>query len=39
MSAENVAWSYDRPTPIAEPIRDSISFYTDRITLDAAPGS
>src|SRR5690242_15849178 len=38
-SAENVAWSYDRPTPIAEPIRDLISFYTDRITLNAAPAS
>ena len=36
---ENVAWSYDRPTPIAEPIRDFISFYTDRITLNAAPAS
>lgn len=36
-SAENVAWSYDRPTQLAEPIGDFISFYTDRITLTATP--
>jgi uncharacterized protein (DUF427 family) len=36
--ADNIAWSYDKPTPLAQPIRDFISFYTDRITLTATAG-
>lgn len=31
---EDVAWSYFRPTSVAEPIRDYLSFYTDRVTVE-----
>lgn len=33
--AENdIAWSYFNPTPIAEPIRDYVCFYPDRVSIE-----
>ncbi len=36
-AAEDAAWSYDRPTPLAEPIRDHICFYDHIVRLEIEP--